>query len=454
MKTPNILSACAFLRRSLSTGPALLAGNSRIAAPLALSATLLVSLLPAQQPISLAEADQRGQQIYRQSGSTGMVLVVVRGRETMIRTYGETAPGTGQKPQSNSEVRLCSISKIFATDLLAQLVSQGKLALDDPLQRYAPQGKVVPEFTIAQPITLRDLATHTASLPREVSSYPRNTPHFTFPGYAYRWNWLPKQTIKAAPGTTAVYSNIGFDLLGDALASATGESYAHLLHDNLLQPLQMWDTTLAPSADQCARLLRGAQNQGPCTDTQPSGASGGIYSTPTDMVKFLGYLLRVSGSPAPPAGALDVFMEPDQLKSIQGLSHAGNPTGIGLGWIQIGDPATPSAIMEKTGGGAGFTTYIALNPRSQTGVFLAITWGKGDATIDFFHEGNNILAALANIPPLPAKAHVARPAKRHLKTAVKVHPKAHHAQPKTGSSKSSARTKHRPTVTRKHTPAR
>jgi D-alanyl-D-alanine-carboxypeptidase/D-alanyl-D-alanine-endopeptidase len=161
--------------------------------------------------------------------------------------------------------------------------------------------------------------------------------------------------------------------------------------------------------------MQGSSDEGPCTDTQPSGPSGGIYSTPTDMVKLLQYLLRVPGSPAPPNDDFTVYVQPKQLRSIYGLNHAGDPTGIGLAWIQLGDPATQSMVMEKTGGGAGFETYIALNPQTKTGVFLAATDGKGDSQIHFFEEANNLLAALAGAPPLPPKMHHARPATKHPK---------------------------------------
>jgi D-alanyl-D-alanine-carboxypeptidase/D-alanyl-D-alanine-endopeptidase len=369
----------------------------------------------AQQPLTFADAAQRGQTIFEQSAVTGMVLVVVRGNEVLVKGYGDTFSGSGHIPDSHSFVRLCSLSKVFATDLLLKLAADGKVKLTDSLERYAPRGKHVPEGIDRSPITLFDLATHTSGLPREVSSYPAKTPHFTFPSYAYRWAWLPSQKLKTPPGTAALYSNISFDLLGDALAKASGESYAQLLHKRLLQPLDMWDTTLYPTPGQCVRLMQPSGDQGSCTDTEASGASGGVYSTPADMVKLLQYLLHVPGSPAQPAGALDVYLRPQQLKSIQGLSHAGDPTGIGLAWIQIGDPNTPSALMEKTGGGAGFTTYIALSPSRQTGVFLAATWGKGDAKIDFFHEANNLLAALANIPPLPSKVRRTPPPRKHPK---------------------------------------
>jgi D-alanyl-D-alanine-carboxypeptidase/D-alanyl-D-alanine-endopeptidase len=192
-------------------------------------------------------------------------------------------------------------------------------------------------------------------------------------------------------------------------------SYAQLLHDRLLQPLNMWDTTLVPSAEQCSRLMQPIKDEGPCTDTQASGPSAGLYSTPADMVKLLQYLLQIPGASAQPAAALAVVLDPKKLKSAQGLSHAGDPTGIGLAWIQIGDPSTPSAIIEKTGGGAGFTTYVALNPSRQTGVFLAATWGKGDAQVDLFHEANSLLAALAGVPELPPKEQGSRQVKRRPK---------------------------------------
>ena len=380
---------------------------------LAVSSLASPPSLQAQQSVSLAEAAQRGQAIFDQSAVTGMVLAIVHNHEVLIKGYGETAPGSGRTPDSSSEVRLCSISKVFTSDLLTKLVSEGNLSLTDPLLKYAPPHSKVPEGPNGTDITLLDLATHTSGLPREVSSYPPKTPHFTFPNRAYRWAWLPKQKLASAPGTAAVYSNIGYDLLGDALASAANTSYASLLHDRLLQPLNMWDTTLVPSSDQCARLLQPIKDEGPCTDTQPSGPSGGIYSTASDMVKLLEYLLRLPGSPPAPDANLAIYLKPDQLKSVQGLSHAGDPTGIGLAWIQLGDPATPSAILEKTGGGAGFTTYIALSPSRQTGVFLAATWGKGDPKVGFFQESNNLLAALANVPPLPPKAHRATPPKHH-----------------------------------------
>jgi len=366
----------------------------------------------AQQPLSLDDAGLWGQRIFEGSAATGMVLVVVRNREVTVKSYGETFPGSGIKPDGNSLLRLCSISKALAGDLLTKLVADGKVGLNDPLQKFAPRGKTAPLGAGGSKVTLLELATHTSGLPREVSAYPKDAPHFTFPDYPYRWSWLAKQKLAKAPGTAALYSNVGFDLLGDALASASGKTYAQLLHERIARPLGLRDTTLTPNKEQCAHLLRGNRDEGPCTDTQASGASGGVYSTAADMVRLLQYFLHLQGSPAQPSSALAVYLKPAQLKSIQGLSHAGDPTGIGLGWIQLGDSDSPSRLMEKTGGGAGFETYIALSPKQQTGIFLAITEGRGHQQLDFYYEANKLLAALANVPAVPEKVHPTHAAKK------------------------------------------
>ena len=366
----------------------------------------------AQTPLPMPDAALRGSTLFEQSAVTGMVLVVVRNHEVMIQGYGETAPGSGVKPSASSLIRLCSISKIFTAEMLMQMANEGKLKLSDPLQKFAPPRAIVPRGPTGAPITLLDLATHTSGLPREVSSYPRNTPHFTFPDHAYRWNWLPRQHLISTPGTAALYSNIGFDLLGDALSTAAQKPYALLLNERIVRPLGLRETTLSPTPDQCARLLQGVYDQGPCTDTQPSGPSGGIYSTGADMARMLQYLLHISGTGQPMGPAMRVYLNPAQLKSVQGLNHAGDATGIGLAWIQIGDPGNSSVLMEKTGGGAGFGTYIALSPKTQTGIFLAVTDGRGEAKADFHHEANNLLAALASVPPLPPKAHIVHAARK------------------------------------------
>jgi serine-type D-Ala-D-Ala carboxypeptidase/endopeptidase len=372
----------------------------RLSSLLALVAALACSIAHAQTtPPDIQQADILGNELFASSSSTGMVLVVVRNNQVFFHGYGETAPGNGQLPSATSILRLCSLSKIFATDLLTKLTQDGTVKLSDTLQLYAPASVTVPT-RLNRPITLIDLATHTSGLPREVGNAPHDTPHFTFPGYNYRWHWLPLQHLKTTPGTAALYSNVGFDFLGDALQQAAHEPYAKLFAERITTPLGMHETGFTPNAAQCARLLQGAHDEGPCTDTQSSAGSSGVYSTATDMVLWLKYLLGLGPIAQSPA-AQAVYIDPSTLTSQQGLDHAGPPTGIGLGWMHLLPANDNAAITEKTGGGAGFATYIALNQTTHTGIFVAFTEGATQNHVNVFKAANNLLLIMAGLPPLP-----------------------------------------------------
>jgi D-alanyl-D-alanine-carboxypeptidase/D-alanyl-D-alanine-endopeptidase len=391
---------------------------ARFATGLALLIALSIKPAWAQTQPSLPDlqsAGTLGADLFVKSGSTGMVLVVVRNNQVFFQGYGETAPGSHQLPTADSVVRLCSLTKIFTTDVLAKLVNDKTVRLNDPLQRFAPPHTVVPKRI--QPITLENLATHTAGLPRELGNPPRGTPHFTFPDYRTRWRWLPAQHLRSTPGTAALYSNIGFDFLSDALQSAAHKPYPALLAERTLNPLNMRQTTFFPNPTQCARLLVPADDNGPCTVTENTPGSSGLYSTASDMTIWLKYLLG-TGSPAittqPPA-AQAVYIVPSSLVSEKGLDHAGAPTGIGLGWIHLLPPNNPSHIIQKTGGGGGFTTYIAINQSRHTAIFLAATDGPAGYQFNLFNGADDALLTLAGLPPIPPEPpkHASKPAVRH-----------------------------------------
>ncbi len=360
----------------------------------------------------LNSAGEMGAELFAESGSTGMVLVVVRGDQVFFRGYGETAPGSGRAPSEDSTVRLCSLTKTFTADLLTKLVAAKTVRLSDTLERYAPRGAKVPERI--RPITLEELATHTSGLPREVGSGPRDAPHFTYPDYRTRWRWLKSERLRSVPGTVALYSNVGFDFLADALAAAAHLQYAALLSERTLKPLDMWSTTYFPTADECGRLLESAHDERACAVTEATAGSSGLYSSARDMEIWLRYLLGTGGGeiPAQDAAAQAVYIKPADLVRQQGLDHAGEPTGVGLGWIHILPLDSQSTIVEKTGGGAGFTTYIAINHARRAAVFLAATDGAVFTHLNLFNAANKLLLAVAGLPPLPEPA--ARPARRHV----------------------------------------
>jgi serine-type D-Ala-D-Ala carboxypeptidase/endopeptidase len=146
--------------------------------------------------------------------------------------------------------------------------------------------------------------------------------------------------------------------------------------------------------------LQGAHNEGPCTDTQNSVASAGVYSTAADMTLWLAYLLGTGPIAQDPA-AQAVYIDPADLVRQSGLDHPGAPSGIGLGWMHLFPASDPSTITEKTGGGAGFLTYIALNQTTHAGIFVAVTDGSVETHINLFKNANNILLTLTGFPTIP-----------------------------------------------------
>ncbi len=175
----------------------------------------------------------------------------------------------------------------------------------------------------------------------------------------------------------------------------------------------MQSTTFFPNPAQCSRLLAGVHDQGPCAITEATAGSSGLYSTASDMAIWLRYLVgggspsmpapysSAPSMPAQPAAAQAVYILPAALVSQKGLDHAGQPTGIGLGWIHLLPADSPSNITEKTGGGAGFSTYIAINQARHIAIFLAATEGAVDMHYNLFNGANKLLLAAAGLPPLP-----------------------------------------------------
>ena len=343
---------------------------------------------PAERQLDDALAD-----LYAQSGAAGMVIAVVQADRVTIRGYGRIGPDDPRVPDGATLVRLQSISKLLASQLLAKLVAKNRLALNDALQRYAPAGGRVPQAKGAPPITLLDLATHTSGLPR-VAAIQADLP--APKAFEARWAWLTRQKRLPAPGAIAVYSNLGFDLLGDALASAANAPYGEALGREVTGPLGMKDTTAAPSAEKCARLMAGdaARRAWPCFDRTGDAASGGVYSTAGDMALWMKHEL------APGAGADErrisqaIYVNRAVLKSAEGLDHAGPATGIGLAWIQLDATATHARLIEKTGGGDGFLSYIVLDPAHRVGLFFAINNVSGHRLPSLAAGANDLVGQL------------------------------------------------------------
>jgi len=259
------------------------------------------------------------------------------------------------------------------------MAADGTVKLTDPLAKYAPPGAKVPAFAGRQ-ITLVDLATHTAGLPRELPDAPEpqpgQNPFTRFQADAY-WRWLSGATLPYAPGSGAMYSNLGFGLLGEALAKAGGKPYAVLLKERVADPLGMADTTTKLADAQKPRAMTGLDLDGteaPLWETPAAmDASGNVFTTADDMVRWMRWQLAVNDA----AGAevrtrnLAPYRWHDGLKAAVGVG-GNNMDGLGLGWTISMPRENRPLILTKSGGIAGFMTYVVLAPTRGVGVFVAV----------------------------------------------------------------------------------
>jgi serine-type D-Ala-D-Ala carboxypeptidase/endopeptidase len=351
---------------------------SSLAVGAALAADLSSNCARADDLVLKEAASMTGVVLWLSSGAPGLVLAVVRGDESIVLGFGETRPGNKVEPNGRSILRMGSIAKVMAGHVLASMAADATVKLEDPLAKYAPAGAKVPSFDGRQ-ITLVDLATHTAGLPRELPDtpdpQPGQNPFTRFQADAY-WRWLSGATLPYAPGSGAMYSNLGFGLLGEALAKAGGKPYAALLKQRVTDPLGMADTATKLTDAQKPRAMTGLDLDGkeaPLWETpEAMDASGNVFTTGDDMVKWMRWHLAADA-----AGAAVRMLDHTPYRWHDGLKAAVGVDGkimdgLSLGWIVSLPKDHRPLIMTKSGGIAGFMTYMVLAPTRRVGAFVAV----------------------------------------------------------------------------------
>jgi CubicO group peptidase (beta-lactamase class C family) len=209
---------------------------------------------------------------------------------------------------------IASQSKPITATAFMMLVDEGKVAVDDPVEKYLPEFKgqmMVVERDSAHvllkppphPITIRDLLTHTSGLPwrspiEGQDLYPLAT----------RVKSYAMLQLQFEPGTKYSYSNAGISIVGRIIEVVSGIPYADFMQQRLFTPLGMTQTTFWPSKAQLAKLATSytpnADKTGlreflmdqltlPLDDPQRQPMpSGGLFSTATDVARFCQMILN------------------------------------------------------------------------------------------------------------------------------------------------------------------
>jgi D-alanyl-D-alanine-carboxypeptidase/D-alanyl-D-alanine-endopeptidase len=285
------------------------------------------------------------------------------GMRVMRLNYGSTSKNHGRAVTSTTLYEIGSITKLFTGILLAQAVMSGEVGLNDPIQSYMPPGIQAPNYR-GEPITLKELATHRSSLPRDPGTDSLSS----------LYTWLNEYQLPRAPGTQYAYSNLGYGLLGDILARLSGMDFGTLEFESISQPLGLQDTRPNLSAEQRERLAQGYTYDGSPTEYFPeTGALSGagyLRSTLQDMMRFL------IANMQPQSSALGAAIALAQREEAEGPDPG---THIGLGW-NIEKPGTPDERLWKAGATSGFTSYITFAADGSYG-FVILNNGRYAETL-------------------------------------------------------------------------
>src|SRR5687767_12715314 len=180
------------------------------------------------------------ERVDAQQQSVDLVVGVIEPAGSRVVSYGKSGL------DGDTLFEIGSITKVFTSLLLADMIQKGEVALTDPVAKYLPETVRMPERG-GKKITLEHLATHTSSLPRlPANMFPRD-PANPYADYTtgQLYEFLSSTELMRDIGEKYEYSNLGVGLLGHALARRAGMSYETLVRMRILEPLGMKSTTIS-----------------------------------------------------------------------------------------------------------------------------------------------------------------------------------------------------------------
>ena len=327
---------------------------------------------------SIADAE------FRKDSLGSITVAVVNGRElAWAKSYGFTDRERTQRATPATVYRIASITKQFTAIALMQLVDRKLVRLSDPVDQYVPEVRTV--RGLVRPPSLVQLATMTSGLAREPDD-KRKSVH----GPVDTWmqaliSALPETGAVSEPGVAYRYSNVGYGILGAAIARAAKTSFVDYVRANIIRPLGMTSTDFVLSSAMRSRLATGVDydelykdtlNYEDAAEDNRMGLgrgvpNGGLYSTVGDLAKLV---------------SLELGFGPDSVLSVSASAMrdavpvAANPTivfGYSLGQ-QVVRWADTSATGHS-GNQSGYTSQIYYNRSRAFGVIVLRSAGGGNA---------------------------------------------------------------------------
>ncbi|MEC3917804.1 serine hydrolase domain-containing protein [Nocardia sp. CDC160] len=301
------------------------------------------------------------------------------GQHTVAAGSGNLA--TGAPYADNAHIRIGSVTKTFVATVVLQLVGEGTVDLEAPIERYLP-GVVQGNGNDGNRITVHHLLQHTSGLadfaPEDVAQKLPQQLDQTTDGKAYR-DYTPADEVRIAlsippqfePGAEFRYTNTNYVLLGMMIERLTGHSLADAISTRILEPLGMRDTYIPVAGDTTLRDPHplGYRKVGDtwvdATDTEVAwtGAAGAIVSTGSDVNRF--FTALVTGKLLP-AAQLAQMRQTIPMPPVTEMNY-----GLGLIRFQLPCGSETKQVWGHSGGIPGFST-LAIATDKGTAVTVSI----------------------------------------------------------------------------------
>ncbi len=361
---------------------------------LALAALFLGLSLHAEEVRSARPSIQSSLQPFIDEGSlSGAVAVFYRDGKVVtedvmgLRDLESKAPMT-----KDSLFWIASMTKPMTAIAVMMLQEEGKLNIDDPVEKHLPEFKgqmVVKERKDGQlllgkpqrPVTIKDLLTHTSGL---VSNSPLDGDSMDVLSLKEAVITYALSPLQFEPGTKWQYCNPGINTLGRIVEVVSGEDYARFMDKRIFKPLQMRDTTFWPSKKQLERLATSYKPTADGKGLEPAAikyltppysnkkrapmAAGGLFSTADDLLKL--YTALLNGD----AGKRKPLLSRETL-ALMTQNHVGEMKagftegmGMGLGFQVVREPTGVTAMLSPGtyGHGGAHGTQGWIDPVKKT----------------------------------------------------------------------------------------
>lgn len=297
---------------------------------------------------------------------SGVALVAAGDEVLLNKGYGFAQIESRQPNTPQTQFRIASLSKTFTAVMVLQLVEEGKIDLDATIADLLPEY----EAEYAGEVTVRQLLTHRSGIPHYIDlpgwfdgAFAETNDRDEFFGK------IADLPLNFAPGTSSRYSNANYYLLGMLVERATGSSYAEALQARIVGPLELGSTGHMTDAIVLPNL---AQNYIPGDEegyVKGGALNNFLFTATASLYSSSSDLLRWTAS----------FSKPELL-SPESLALMLNPDDP-IGWSVLGRTADADIVWSYNGEIEGYTSFILLDPASQTTVIVLDNKSAGYETV-------------------------------------------------------------------------